>query len=404
MDVELTSPRLPGKDLISATLDRRVMGLADRGGASGMVGQRWADLCADQTSAWPGRSQPIIGSDEQFQIARVARLDDVPAIAATAARRKLQNPDIVLVGEGSDGFILQALDAKFSVETARAKQVSSEMLTALLDLRSLLEPLTGPLPDHLTTIDGLFLCPDFPLTHLMFRRRQGIVRPSVRPDQVMLLPAPPDLFFDGVDGADLIPVLETVDRLPVRSDESLLAGLYYFRLSRAAMGIWSDAHSPLLLNGDRAIADQAAVQADLQRMAPMAASAWGLIQDWNVHVDIIRNQRAAVDQVAGLPLGGRELRDRVDRRALQAGFTAPSANKVRRRIGAWYREQLREKVGPILPPVADMDATLRDVAHAGTSLQGSLRTYTDAVIDEMVADMGDVPDENVTRLQVVDSR
>ena len=40
------SPLLPGGDLVSALFDREVMGFADRGGASNLVGDRWADIAA----------------------------------------------------------------------------------------------------------------------------------------------------------------------------------------------------------------------------------------------------------------------------------------------------------------------------------------------------------------------
>ena len=40
------SPLLPGGDMVSALFDREVMGFADRGGASNLVGDRWADIAA----------------------------------------------------------------------------------------------------------------------------------------------------------------------------------------------------------------------------------------------------------------------------------------------------------------------------------------------------------------------
>ena len=33
--------------MVSALFDREVMGLADRGGASNLIGDRWADIAAD---------------------------------------------------------------------------------------------------------------------------------------------------------------------------------------------------------------------------------------------------------------------------------------------------------------------------------------------------------------------
>src|SRR5690606_15833678 len=101
-------------------------------------------------------------------------------VAATAARNGLQNPDILLRGQGPAGLTIQALDAKFSVETAKARQVSQEMLQGLMTISEVLEPLVGPMPDDVDLVDGMFLCPDYPLTHLMFRQRKGIVKATVR--------------------------------------------------------------------------------------------------------------------------------------------------------------------------------------------------------------------------------
>ena len=60
---------------------------------------------------------------------------------------------------------------------------------------------------------GVFLCPDYPLTHLMLRHRRGIVRTTVRREEVVLVPAAPDRFWDGVPGAELIPPLAATDNL-----------------------------------------------------------------------------------------------------------------------------------------------------------------------------------------------
>ena len=252
-DRVIRSPRLPGGDLVAAVLDREVMGLADRGGASNLVGDRWADLCADHALAWPNCERPVPdGGDEGLRVERVLRLDATPAVAAAASKRGLQNPDLLLVGTRGGAPTLQAVDAKFSVETARAKQVSPAVVADLLGLRDILPALFGDLGRNgqaPAVVPGVFLCPDYPLTHLMLRRRHGILRTTVRPEEVVLLPAPADRFFAPVEGASVMPPLAAIDDLPMRLDESLLASLYYFRLARAAVGCWLDATKPLLLVG-----------------------------------------------------------------------------------------------------------------------------------------------------------
>ena len=161
----IRSPLLPGGDLISAVLDRQVMALADRGGASGMIGHRWADVCADWAEQWCGNRSPVPGdSGLPLSVERVARLDARPEIARAASKRGMQNPDLLFLGTRDGTPAIQAADAKFSVETARSKQVSPGVVEALLSVDNLLSPLVGELPGNLAIVPGVFLCPDFPLT------------------------------------------------------------------------------------------------------------------------------------------------------------------------------------------------------------------------------------------------
>src|SRR3954453_8343658 len=141
------SPLLPGGDLISAVLDREVMALADRGGARGLVGSRSAHLCAEWAESWCGKPSHVPdGSDSPLTVERVARLDARPEIAKSASKRGLQNPDLLFLGRRNGSPVIQAADAKFSVETARSKQVSPGVVEALLAIDDLLLPLTGDLP------------------------------------------------------------------------------------------------------------------------------------------------------------------------------------------------------------------------------------------------------------------
>ncbi len=385
----IRSPLLPGGDLIAAVLDREVMGLADRGGASNLIGSCWADLCAEHAARWPGQDRPVPDGDPTpLQVRRVARLDATPAIAAAASRRGLQNPDLLLVGTRHGRPAIQAADAKFSVETARSKQVSPAVVEGLLGLGPLLVEALGDggatVDGEATLVPGVFLCPDFPLTHLMLRRRQGIVRTTVRPEEVVLLAAPARAFFAPLEGASVMPPLATVDDLPARIDENLLAALYYFRLARAAVGCWLDATKPLLLFDDQLIVDEATVRTEAEARAPAARTAYELIVAWNADVQTVRSQRAAVDQVAALPVMSRDLRDLVNRIAARLGAEPPSLNQVRRRLGAWYRGRLREHVGPLAPPVPDLPRVLAELARVSATLQPLLESQTTQVVNELI--------------------
>lgn len=383
----IRSPRLPGGDLVAAVLDRNVMTLADRGGASNLVGDRWADLCATQAAGWVGAERPVPDGAAPLRVSRVLRLDATPAVAAAASRRGLQNPDLLLFGNRDGAPVVQAADAKFSVETARVKQVSPAVVEALLGLRDVLPDLFGAemLGDDVGLVPGVFLCPDYPLTHLMLRRRHGIVRTTVRPEDVALLPAPAGAFFAPIEGARVMPVLAGVDALPVAIEDDLLAALYYFRLARAAVSCWLDATKPLLLFDDRLAVDEGAVRAEAAARTAGPRSAYDLLQRWNADVQTVRATRSAVDHAAALPILGRDLRAMVARLAAAEAADSPSLNQVRRRLGAWYRGRLREQVGPLAPPVLDLPRKLEELGRAGAALVPRLEAETARIVHEMVA-------------------
>jgi hypothetical protein len=381
------SPLLPGGDLVSALFDREVMGLADRGGASNLIGDRWADIAAAHVATWIGTERRLHADDrDPLRIVRVERLDATPAVAAAASKRGLQNPDLLLIGQRGEQQAIQAADAKFSVETARSKQVSPEVVLGLLELRTHVPGLLDGVGDRTQVESGVFLCPDYPLTHLMLRHRRGIVRTTVRREEVVLVPAAADRFWDGVQGAAIITPLAETDNLPARPEESLMAGVYYFRLARAAVGFWLDATKPLLLHNDMPTVDITAVREETVRRSREAASAIDLIRHWDADVQTIRNQRAAVDQVAGLPIAGRELRPMAASIAQAVGADPPSANQVRRRLGAWYRGALRDRFGPILPPVTDLPPILRQLADAGRDLAPQAERELERIVLELVAE------------------
>lgn len=389
-DGNARSPLLPGGDLVGAVLDRTVMGLADRGGASNLVGDRWADVAAEYAATWAGQERPVPDGGEPLLVTAVERLDATPGVAALASRRGLQNPDLLLIGRRRGEPTVQAADAKFSVETARSRQVSPEVVAGLLGLRADLPGVFAAVSRTTALAPGVFLCPDFPLTHLMLQRRHGIVRATVRADEVVLVPVAAADFFRPLPAASLIEPLAAVDGLPVPPHRSLLAGLYYFRLARAAAGCWFDATKPLLLHDDRPVLDEAALLAEANGRAAAArragASAFAAVLAWNEDVETVRRRRAAVEQVAAPPLSNRELRPLVEQLAASFGAPEPpSLNQVRRRLGSWWKGELRARVGPLSPPVADLPAALTAVAAAGRELQPRLPAELERVVGELVA-------------------
>lgn len=369
---------------MAAVLDRTVMGLADRGSASNMIGARWADVAAEYAMGWPGQERPNpVDPASPLLVERVMRLDDVPQVAATASRLGLQNPDLLLIGTSAGERAIQAADAKFSVETARSKQVSVAVVEGLLGVGSQFRDHINVPTNHTTILPGVFLAPDYPLTHLTLERRQGILRATVHWSEVVLVPVDAAAFFGEMEGAGLMRLLAGVDELPVSVETSLLAGLYYMRLARAAVGCWLDATKPLLTFQDALEIDEIAIEREAARRTAGAKSAFGLILHWNDDVEVIRRQRTAVEQAGMLPIPNRELRAQITAVAAAQGHEPPSVNQVRRRLGAWFRRELRAQVGPLRPPVPDLSAALGEVSRVSASIAPDLPGELQRIVVEL---------------------
>ena len=383
-DLSLTSEVFPGGSLLAAMFDRRLMRLSDRGGASGLIGDRWADLCAMALEQGAIRVVQTADGSRQLRIEHVVRLDHIPSVALAASRQKLQNPDFILVCRGDGGEVTLSADAKFSVETAAASQVSAESLRALLRIGPVVGQHLGPVVSDAVLADGTFLCPDYSLTHFMLAGQRGARRVSVSASQVTLLPASAPEFLRGLEAASLVPLFADVDALPLDFRKSLLLSLYYFRLVRAGVGCWYDQVGPLLDQRDRPALDLAPIEDQARRLAGVSGTAWEMIERWDALAEAVRQQRAAVGQVTALPLVNRELREQVETMAAAEKVVPPSLTKVRRRIGAWFRDQLREEFGPIQPPVDDFPALLMRLAQRSRELRPEIAKATEEIILEML--------------------
>jgi len=351
-----------------------------------MIGDRWAELCSSAlglrplTSLAPDAPTPL-------EIQRVVRLDDIPQIAHAASKRKLQNPDFLLFGRRDGQPVLQAADAKFSVETARSRQVSAMVTSQLLELGPIVTQHVGILHAGVNVLDGLFLCPDYSLTHHMLDQRRGLRRVAARSDEIVLLPADAESFLSDLDCVALIYLLASLDVLPVGFDESLLLSIYYLRLARACVACWQDQTRPLLALKDDRILDIDEVRRIAQSLVPDAASGWDLVLKWDELAEEVRRQRLAVDHVASVPLGGSDLRKQIAEAALAAGAETPSVNRVRRRVGAWYRLELLNAFGPLEPPLEDFSSVLDQLGKYANGLKKRIPGETAEIILEMVTDV-----------------
>jgi len=393
-DLSLKSPVFPGGSLLAAVFDRDLMRLSDRGGASGLIGDRWSDVCAGFMDTWPESTVEVVG--EPVTIERIVRLDAVPAIARTASRKKLQNPDYIVVGRDEAGPILFAADAKFSVETAGASQVSGEALAALLEIGPVLTGLIGELDADVRIQDGIFLSPDYSLTHYMMSRKRGYRSVSVDIGHINLLPVTALGFLKPVEASTLIPIYADIDGYGMEARSSLLLALYYFRLVRAGIACWLDEVAPLLVPKQKPEPDLFAIDGRARELAETATSGWEIIRQWDERAESVRAQREAVNEVTSVPLVNRELRAALDAAVTEAGMVeAPSLNKVRRRIGSWFRDQLIADFGPIAPPVANFPMILQQLGARAEELRPDLERVTRETIADMLAEIRAAPNSEL---------
>jgi hypothetical protein len=385
-DLSMKSPVFPGGSLLSATFDRDLMRLSDRGGASGLIGDRWSDVCSEVMVSWPGTTVRVL-QGRDVHVSRIVRLDDVPAIAHTASRKKLQNPDFIVVGTEPGGQIIFSADAKFSIETAGASQVSGESLRSLLEIGPIITEPVGEVSEDVTVEDGIFLAPDYSLTHYVMGRRHGYRSLSVSMAQIALLPVTAVGLLKPVEGSSLIPLFVGIDQLDMESRQSVLLALYYFRLVRAGIGCWYDQTGSLLVPKVKPALDLAEVREEAEGLAKDAASGWEVIQRWDSVAETVRSQRDAVNKTTAVPIVNRELREQLEKAALAEGVTPPSLNKVRRRIGSWFRDQLIEDFGPIMPPVSNFPRVLQQLDRRARELRPELDRMTTEIISAMLQEM-----------------
>lgn len=384
-DLDLASPHFPGGSLLGAMYDRDLMRFSDRGGASGMIGDRWADICAGALESGGRMITTVQPGFETLQFDSVIRLDDIPAISAQASRLKLQNPDFLLFREDDREQHVFAADAKFSVDTASSRQVSSEVVSSLIAMGPAIERLVPRLRSIISIDNGIFLCPDYSLTRRLLRTRRGLRRVTVADEEVRLIPVDPETFLDTLGHGSLIDCLASLDDQPLDHHRSVALALYYFRVSRAIIGCWIDQTKSLLEFKDVPVVDLAHVEDEVRRNAASVVDAWNLVLRWNDIAEKTRRQRAAIDHVTALPISGKDLRARLEAASKAAGVEPPSANRVRRVLGAWFREQYRNEFGPVPPPVEDFDTLLTNLADFGRSLRSILELEADEVILDFVS-------------------
>jgi hypothetical protein len=358
------------------------MGLADMGGSSGTIGARWSDIVSDHVDSLVGVDVAIPGGSTH-RIERVIRLDALPQVAHLASKRSLQNPDFVLLGRSDGVLTMQAADAKFSIETARSKQVSVEMLTALADVGPAYTDLLGEWESQGTIVPGLFFAPQSALSAYVLSGGRGITRATVKPGEFVLLEASAAELTGPIPGGGARRRLARLDGLDSRLDDEILLGLYYTRLSSAAGASWFDMHRPLF--GPQAMSgpDFGAVEQEVaQRMAD-CRSGYELIADWAGDAERVRADRTAINQAAGLPLANRELREWIIADAEVAGLEPPSLNRVRKELQRWVNAQLLDEIGVIQPERDNVGRRIAQIRMLVAGIAPSARTETTRIVERL---------------------
>jgi len=382
----VSSPLLPGGDLISASLDRQVMVWSDRGGASRHIGDRWAIRCADALDEAIGSDWPI-PHDTPFTLVEVIRLDDVPEVSREANLHHLENPDFILVGTraGDRRAILQAVDAKFAADRIKPSQVSADVLLNLISLpngatRALVDAEVARLGfENPQLVRGVFVAPRSVLTEQLLRRVTTGRRATVDPLEVVTVPPDPASLFAGLGPSQLIGNLARLDALPVTPKTNVISAIYYFRLACACFYLWGEEHRPLLTNQGVLEPEPGVVAAELSARANRAASAFGLVDSWAADIQLVVQSREAIAAVAVLPVRMREIRSMLER----AGRSGENKvlRGIRRDLEVTFKARLNDSIGVI---ASDDPRSLSVILDDVAAVSRGLGPEMNALLDELI--------------------
>lgn len=379
----LRSSAFPHNTLLDSYYDRQVTQLSDRGQASNMIGDRWSDIASRTIETWSGNTIALPDSSE-MTVNQVFRLDTTPRIATIASRRKLQNPDFIVDGETDGRRVLLAVDAKFSIDTAKPAQVAAETLQALLEVGPLITDLLPGLPHDADVVDGLFLSPDMPLSHYVMGRHKGRLSTRVTRDEVIFKPIEPVPFLKNEQGSRLLGPLALVDGFRDQIRSNMLLAMYYFRLARACYGAYAETTTPIFGFDSSPQGNEAELEHRTIEFARSERSAWEVVLRWDGEAEQVRRQREAAYGAMAFPIANREIRDKIVSASAARAVVAPSINSVRRRIGGWYRAQFDDRLGTVAPPVADMPALLTQIHQIASDLLPTIEPAINAIVDEVL--------------------
>jgi hypothetical protein len=199
--------------------------IGDWGRASEHIGLRWEEVAG-------ALAQQRLGDDNVLIV-----LATTPGLMADVLASGLPHADALRTWSEDGRLALEPLDFKWSLETAAARQVSSETLARLLEaaLPSLLEALqvtraTLGLPAEAEAApqDGRFVAPEHPANRAALRADPGL--PS------LLLPVEPRAFFEPLPGWPAALAVARVEGASLVRLSSIEAVERYYRLGAGVTG------------------------------------------------------------------------------------------------------------------------------------------------------------------------
>ena len=237
---------------------RLVWHIGDWGRASEHIGNRWEHVAGVL-------ARERLGADDHLVV-----LAATPTLMAEVLGSGLPHADALRTWRDDGHLALEPLDFKWSLETASARQVSSETLSRLLaaELASLELALhaardafgleaSAALEPH----DGRFVAPIHPANHAAL-----LAEPEL---PTLLLPVEPHAFFEPLPGwpaAQALARLESSDLDRLRSIEAIER---YYRLGAGVEGALSRLHTGLFETEPRKV-DAPALIRDLRKAGKAA--------------------------------------------------------------------------------------------------------------------------------------
>jgi hypothetical protein len=311
--------------------------IGDWGRASEHIGLRWEEVAG-------ALAQERLGPDNQLIV-----LATTPGLMAEVLGSGLPHADALRAWPEAGQLALEPLDFKWSLETASARQVSSETLVRLLDLA--LPSLTLALQATRATLgldaqaevvahDGRFVAPEHPANRAALQAEPDL--PS------LLLPVEPRAFFTPLPGWPAALALARIEGTNLDRLSSIEAVERYYRLGAGVTGALQRLETGLFETVPRTI-DAPALIAQLRR-----AGRAGTLNTLLVYLEHELQQRKVLEErLAQLPrmaypfgrLRGELARLGVPRAVLGSrGALGRAYTEVTREVAAAIREAGQELV------------------------------------------------------------